>query len=829
MRVLWCSTFVPSVFDLSPKGSILCIIFLIFVSTIPSETKHFPMDFKPTSAQQDIFDFVKNGTGNGIIDAVAGAGKTSTLINCVEHISNPHDVLYCAFNTSIRKEIQKKFQKKGKSIAVKTIHSLGFQVLRSYNHQYVLDDDKYIKILEHKDFYQSVTPEIDTILKLHGHPSTTEIKSMQERSKELSRDEKNRLNESLEDIAHINNIILNLNSKYRLTLCGQNFSDYKAMVAHFGLLGMEYPDLELEQHISIHRKLLKEGNSMAISERIIDFTDMLYQPVLLGLESKQKFGFVFIDECQDLSQAQLAVVRKYLHADSRVLAVGDPYQSIYGFAGADSDSFENVKQAFNCQPLGLTDCFRCPQEVIKLAQRIREDIKGFKQESGLIKTLEYRFVLNSLKKGDLVICRHRVPLHILALKLINKDIRIHVHPDEVQEFIGDYKRYFKASELNRTLTEENIEDFLELVKKRNTKRIRLECKNIDNVIREIKIKKENELLADSLDFFLKKFKEWQISTIGSILLRLKDLLSYLGEDAIRLSTIHRAKGLENERVFILEYNKLPIKKEIEWENIQERNLQYVAITRPLKELYLCFEETELNELDEEVDDPPFTIDDPDDGTVIDTAAPHYNVIKCAPITHLSSTPKKYYSFGEIPDTPYPGLNGTSHQKAKYWAIHEALQDTEYSINSVVCSNYLDTYTLSSPNGLRTYNGHHNKAGTYKFIPKGVYEDNETILKYMNDESTYPVSFEYKPQNNGFEAVHSIISAGCAELGILITNIYKESYSLTYCLKTPNAYAYIKLSFNGKGIITTLAPYSSIGTDDQELSKLLEIISHLWQR
>ena len=70
---------------------------------------------------------------------------------------------------------------------------------------------------------------------------------------------------------------------------------------------------------------------------------------------------------------------------------------------------------------------------------------------------------------------------------------------------------------------------------------------------------------------------------------------------------------------------------------------------------------------------------------------------------------------------------------------------------------------------------------------------------------------------------------CSELGILITNIYREGYNMVYCLKTPSAYAYFKLAFNGKGIITTLMPYSSLGNEDKELQQLLEIISHLWQR
>ena len=65
---------------------------------------------KATEAQKRIFEFVETGSGNGIIDAVAGAGKTTTLMGCVMHIHDLKDVIYCAFNTSIRKELQKKFK-----------------------------------------------------------------------------------------------------------------------------------------------------------------------------------------------------------------------------------------------------------------------------------------------------------------------------------------------------------------------------------------------------------------------------------------------------------------------------------------------------------------------------------------------------------------------------------------------------------------------------------------------------------------------------------------------------------------------------------------------
>jgi len=801
------------------------------------------MDFTPTSAQRIIYDFVANGIGNGIIDAVAGAGKTTTLMECVEHIPDINDVLYCAFNTSIRKEIQKKFHERGKSVAVKTIHSLGFQIIRSF-FQVKMDREKYRKIIENADFFEHLVPEINKLLDIHNFLSVEQIKALQARRPNLNWDEKNALNESAGFVKEATANILAINDKFRLTLCESDFASYKDMVDHFLLLGEDYSDEELGLYMILHQKLLKEGNSIAISDKIIDYTDMLYLPTLLQLESKVQYGFVFVDECQDLSRAQLAIVKKYVRPGGRVLAVGDPYQSIYGFAGADSDSFENVKNAFECQPLMLTDCFRCPTSVISLAQSIRQDIKGFKTDKGVTKYLENRFVLDSLQLGDLVICRHRRPLLSLALKLVNKDIRIHLHPDEVSEFIGDYKRYFTPSELLKILTEETIEQFLTVVRERNIRQIHKDCDNVDAVLRDMKIKEEMDLLKDSLDFFLKKFKEWQLNTINSILLRLKELMSYLGDDAIKISTIHRAKGLENERVFILEYNKLPIKRKLEWESIQERNLHYVAVTRPKKELYLCVEEKEPDEVDEQVEreeeestvdfatNPPFIIDE-DDHTSPSVVPEHMlvsqNRIKISPITTMSNTPKKYYSFAEVEPTPFPALNTRPYQKAKYWAISDALQDTEYSIQNIVCTNWLDAYFLNSPNSVRIYDGHYNAAGTYRFMPRGTYEDNETILGYLKDESNYPIAFEYKPENDGFEAAHSIITAGCRELGILITNIYREGYNMVYCLKTPSAYAYFKLAFNGRGIITTLMPYSSLGNEDKELQQLLEIISHLWQR
>ena len=798
------------------------------------------MEFKPTDAQKKIYEFIEHGTGNGIIDAVAGAGKTTTLMGCAEHIKNRHDALFCAFNRSIRKEIQRKFQERGVNVAVKTNHALGLQILRS-KLRTKLNDNKYKSFIDDEEFFKLIEQHINAILEIKSLMSVAEIRDVQEKRITLtSQDEVYHFNQSLHNLKCILTFLLDINDKFRLTLCENSLKAYEELVEHFGIFEKDsrylYHPSELPFYIKAHQIMLKAGNEMAQTQGIIDFVDMLYLPHLLNLEAKVQYGFVFVDECQDLSRAQIEIVQKYVKPTGRVLAVGDPYQSIYGFAGADSESFDRVMRMFNCKRLYLTDCFRCPTKAIEIAQTIREDIKGFKKEPGLVTILKSHEVLRRLRPGDLVICRFRDPLRALAMKLVNRDIKVHMHPDEVEEFIGDYKAYFRPAELRKKLTEDNLEDFLASIEQRNIKRFYAEYYNIDPAIKAVRINEATNLLQDSLWFFRNKFIDWQLNTIDSILVRLKETLQHLGDDAIKISTIHRAKGLENERVFILEYNKLPVPRIRQWEIEQERNLHYVAVTRPMSELYLCMEQQENNEVDEKDETANQTATNQEPDSVPGQDLAHFqkppvradNFIKILPITAAKNMPNKFYQFGEVIDTPFHGLS-KPFQKAKFWAIKEALDESEYDIESIVCSSYLDTYILNSPNGKRVYDGHYKASGTYHFTSRESYQDNEVILPYLNDESNYPIQFEYEPKNEGFVAAHSIISAGCKELGILNTNIFKEGWNMVYCLKTVTSYAYLKLAFNGSGRITTLMPFSTEGKDDTALNSLLEIISHLWQR
>ena len=352
--------------------------------------------------------------------------------------------------------------------------------------------------------------------------------------------------------------------------------------------------------------------------------------------------------------------------------------------------------------------------------------------------------------------------------------------------------------------------------------------------------------------------------------------------------------MENDRVFILEYNKLPYRRDLEWENIQERNLHYVAVTRPKEELYLCEDElytdgdpeaieedniapaqpinvatvltpkktpettmiaepletqqseetTEvqaeeakvIKEEQEVVPVEPMTLieklldDEPQSQPELDeiTKRKLGLFINFMPIQKIKKVPSRFYSFAEQEETPYPALVKSS-QRAKYWSIYENLQDTEFAINKVTCSNFLDTYYINTPNGEEIYDGSYNSSGQYNFRTRGKCANADKLLKLFADESNYGIKFEYQPQNYGFEAVHTLILAECQELGIAITNVFSEQYAYVYCFKTPLSYAFIKVFYNGKGIITSIMPSSTLGEEDEILNKLLETLHHLWQR
>lgn len=108
------------------------------------------MSFIPTVEQEKIFRFFNSEQNNGIIDAVAGSGKTSTLIEGIKHLPINKKILFCAFNKKIQTEISQKVQNFSRPVFVKTTYALGLNILKMNNDKFKdcnIDADKYDRIL----------------------------------------------------------------------------------------------------------------------------------------------------------------------------------------------------------------------------------------------------------------------------------------------------------------------------------------------------------------------------------------------------------------------------------------------------------------------------------------------------------------------------------------------------------------------------------------------------------------------------------------------------------------------------------------------------------
>lgn len=544
-------------------------------------------NFIPTVEQKKIFNFFSVENKHGIIDAVAGSGKTSTLIEGIKYIPLNKKILFCAFNKKIQTEISNKIQKYSRLVTVKTTYALGLNILRMNDKMYrnaIVEDDKYYKILSS---YIANEPLNDA--------RQNEVKEAYWRLKESfdSRKEKQKETEKIEvedysqfqarDIEELSfheiadNNFKKLLSLTRLTLSYNQGKKGIRKVAEFYGLDIELTnEIEIDCYTKIISHTIKKGIEIAKENAIIDYADMIFLPDVFNFTSFNKYDVIFVDECQDLSNAQLKIVMKYYNNNGgRIFAVGDPFQSIYGFAGASPESFNNIKTLLSPDIFTLTNCFRCSQSIVDLAKTIREDISTANTNLGTITKIDYNNILELVQNKDFILSRFNKDIILTFFKLISigKSCKI-LGKEEILQEIIDFipKRYHKREDFYENLPE-NVELIFQSYKKKFS----------DN---ETKIT-TYEGIRDVIIFSFHNLRN--ASCFSELVADLKKLFSNENDDSIILSSIHKSKGLESKNVFILNFDALPFSPSKgnvqEWQLYQEKCLKYVAITRAEENLY----------------------------------------------------------------------------------------------------------------------------------------------------------------------------------------------------------------------------------------------------
>ncbi len=490
------------------------------------------MSFQPSKFQQAIYDWVSahiDQPGALIVEAVAGSGKTTTIVQAADLIPADHKAVFLAFNKSIATELGNKLPDHVES---KTLNALGFAACR-----YGLDRNQ--------------------------------LKVDRNKTRDLIR--KHLPQEAEDCIGELMNLIGKAKS-HGLIPSGMPVPSgtYEATRERWITL-MDRYDIDpngLEGGVNLFLdwadRILAEGLQQTT---VLDFDDQLYLPVALDM-SAWGYDWVIIDEAQDVSHVQRVLLRKFLKRGGRLIAVGDSRQAIYGFRGADSNSLANIGRVFKAETLPLSITYRCPRSVVEIAQSIVPHIEcsDTAEDGEVLHPKEWQ--VESFSDSDLVVCRNTAPLIELAYRCIAADRPVRVMGREIGQGLINVIRK-AGGKHHATMTLDELQPRL--------------VKWGDRMIAKVK-DDESKVAAvqDKLDCIrvLSAGKD----TVGELIAGINLIFSDKAK-GVTLATVHKAKGMEAPRVFLLEPHLMPSRwAKRDWQVEQENNLIYVAVTRALETL-----------------------------------------------------------------------------------------------------------------------------------------------------------------------------------------------------------------------------------------------------
>lgn len=507
--------------------------------------KKTAIEYEPSQYQKAIFDYIQHEKGNLVVEAAAGSGKTYTLVKALSLIPQDKRVLMTAFNKDIVKELTKKV-KEFPNVEVRTLHGLGMILTTRGLRIGGMKPEgyKYTQLIY--NHWQDLTKT--NINKL----SRNARKSFVENTKKL-------VDFGRFYLATTRSEMIELMTKYDIPC--------------------------VADEVDVALKVMAIGGKNLDS---IDYTDMIWMPHIYDLHLQEcEYDFIMVDECQDLNVAERNLVLRCLKEGGRLIAVGDSNQCIYGFSGSDPDSFRAIQSIPNTVSMPLSISYRCPESVVKFAQNLVPSIEA-KQgaEEGVILDC---VSLDDVHDGDMVLCRNNAPLLQVYCKLLEQGKRAYIRGSDVGKnlqniVIGTHKDY-----LHTNLKRDGV--FIRLYEDLFNSR--------KAIMERYGISQEDAMKHETIQAKLDMIRALEVlgadlTTTEELTKKIEDIFPKNDKgEGIMLSTVHKAKGLEADNVFIACASLMPSKSALdEWQVQQERNLMYVAYTRAKKVLgFLNEEET----------------------------------------------------------------------------------------------------------------------------------------------------------------------------------------------------------------------------------------------
>ena len=586
-------------------------------------------NFVPSSYQKTLINFVVNGKGNGIVQAVAGSGKTTTIMQSLGGLRTKYGTKYLTsddfFGVSYGNVV----------IDCKTTHSLFLRLAggkKQAGHNFKIVDSKTTLILRggnKKISTKSGTVYFPTI------PQGVELfQTIKKTAKKYAKKNyKDKYSPAVQ--TSVENLIIRLVDKL-VGICKNTgvgfFSDKPIKIKTFQDLYWYY---ELQPYIKDTNlantldDIQQDRNGASLFDYALecleiglmldqfwDYDDAFYMSAMLGLYKKYNFkpDFIFIDECQDTNLVTQFLIKQYLKPKyGRAIAVGDVSQAIYMFRGAGSNAMQSFKDTFNATEIPLSLCYRCGSKIIELTNQIYNYIdRDFPYtDIQALDTLPRGTVdYMSVKLGDLtddqmkdlfdkntgVICRKNAPLLSLAQKLFLRGIPVNfLGRDKIGNKVGykmqNMKKKFAKGEY--ILDNNSVISFDSGYKHEDkdmfSRYLAVYKDGMNAYLAKYGTKTDEDDFADELLGY-----ELVMTILGDKKLTNKNIDIAIGEmfseeeieGAVTLCSVHRSKGLEFHRAIILDFNDAYLPKFVTSSHMytQECNMVYVAYTRAEREL-----------------------------------------------------------------------------------------------------------------------------------------------------------------------------------------------------------------------------------------------------
>lgn len=481
---------------------------------------------KASPEQLAAFEEFRSGKGNVVFQAFAGCAKTTTMVEGI-NFAPEQRILCCAFAKINAEEFKAKIR--NPKAEAKTLHSAGNGVLYKRAGKVNIDDRRG------RNIAQKVIIEDLGV--------------------------KNPTREAVTLVAKLASAGKNVNPF-------ATKADLVKLAYDFELLPTNDDVGEGEVPWTVE---MVAGAAFRAMERAcdfdgsIDFDDMIFLPVRLNLV-RPTYDLVVVDEYQDMNPTQLMLAEKLCKAGGRIILVGDIYQAIYEFRGANAEFASSMVKRLKAKVMHLSTTFRCPKSVVRAAAEL---VPGYtaapEAPEGILRSEEFAKIFDQAQPGDFVLSRKNAPLAKVCLKLLRDGKRAMIRGRNIGDGLCAIVRGREARNIPELV--ENLG-----VWERNL---------VEQYVKQDAPETKIELISDQAATI--RFLAEGLATVEELLALIKSLFDDATPgNTVICSTVHRAKGLEAHRVFVLADTLYPGRRKDE----EEVHIHYVAITRAKFELVM---------------------------------------------------------------------------------------------------------------------------------------------------------------------------------------------------------------------------------------------------